>query len=102
MKTTGMLLVLLTVLALTACQSGWVRLDGSKPTASELEKARNVCKVDEKLAALEEIRSADNAATPEVTSNQARMLRIENYELERTRVQRGIDDCMQAEGMRAS
>ena len=102
MITMRKLLVLATLMTLTACQSGWVRLDGSRPTDGELEKARKACQVDEKLAALEEFRTADNTSSPDITSNQARMLRIENYELERARLQREIDDCMQAEGLRSS
>jgi hypothetical protein len=40
--------------------------------------------------------SVDGAAN----SNEARMLRIENYDAERARVDREIDACMQDAGLR--
>ena len=89
--------VLLGIATLAACQPGWVRLDGSQPGGDELARARANCKVDEKLAALESFgASVDGAAN----SNEARMLRIESYDVERARVYREIDACMQQEGLR--
>jgi hypothetical protein len=97
MKAERYLSVLLCISTLTACQSGWVRLDGSQPGGDELARARANCKVDEKLAALESFgASVDGAAN----SNEARMLRIENYDAERARVDREIDACMQNAGLR--
>ena len=97
MKAERYLSVLLCISTLTACQSGWVRLDGSQPGGDELARARANCKVDEKLAALESFgASVDGAAN----SNEARMLRIENYDAARARVDREIDACMQNAGLR--
>ena len=97
MKAERYLSVLLCISTLTACQSGWVRLDGSQPGGDELARARANCKVDEKLAALESFgASVDGAAN----SNEARMLRIEGYDLESARVYREIDACMQNAGLR--
>jgi hypothetical protein len=97
MKAERYLSVLLCISTLTACQSGWVRLDGSQPGGDELARARASCKVEEKLAALESFHvNADDAAN----SNEARMLRIENYDAERARVDREIDACMQNAGLR--
>jgi len=96
MNTVQRLLLLLTVAALGACQPGWVRLDGSRPGSDELARARARCEVDEKLAAL------DNFSAPEAApanSNEARMLRIESYDVESARVYREIDTCMQREGL---
>ena len=99
MKTIQGLLLLLTLASLGACQPGWVRLDGSQPGGDELAQARARCEVDEKLAALENF--SDSSAAP-ANSNEARMLRIENYDLESARVYREIDACMQREGLRKS
>jgi hypothetical protein len=97
MKTTQGLFLLLTVAATGACQPGWVRLDGSQPGGEELTRARARCEVDEKLASLENFRSPEAAPA---NSNEARMLRIESYDLESARVYREIDACMQREGLR--
>jgi outer membrane lipopolysaccharide assembly protein LptE/RlpB len=97
MKTIRRLLLLLTVTALGACQPGWVRLDGSQPGSDEIARARARCEVDEKLAALENF--SDPEAAP-ANSNEARMLRIESYDMESARVYREIDSCMQREGLR--
>jgi len=97
MKTPQNLLLLLSVATLGACQPGWVRLDGSQPGSDELAQARDACKVDDKLAALESFSSAESAPA---NSNEARMLRIENYDVESARVYREIDACMQREGLR--
>jgi hypothetical protein len=97
MKTPQNLLLLLSVATLGACQPGWVRLDGSQPGGDELAQARDRCEVDEKLAALENFSSPDAAPA---NSNEARMLRIEGYDLESARVYREIDACMQREGLR--
>jgi hypothetical protein len=97
MKTIQGLFLLLSVAALGACQPGWVRLDGSQPGGDELARARNRCEVDEKLASLENFSAAEAAPA---SSNEARMLRIESYDLESARVYREIDACMQREGLR--
>ncbi len=97
MKTTQSLLLLLSVAALGACQPGWVRLDGSQLDGDELARARTRCEVDEKLASLENFSATE--ATP-ASSNEARMLRIESYDLESARVYREIEACMQSEGLR--
>jgi hypothetical protein len=91
------LFVLLTIASLGACQAGWVRLDGSHAGSDELARARASCEVEEKLAALESFRVS---AEDPVNSNEARMLRIENYDLESARVYREIDACMQHQGLR--
>jgi hypothetical protein len=91
------MLVLLTIVSLAACQSGWVRLDGSQPGSDELARARASCEVEEKLAALESFRTSTDA---EANSNAARMLRIESYDVESARVYREIDACMQSTGLR--
>jgi hypothetical protein len=97
MKTTQCPFLLLTVAALGACQPGWVRLDGSQPGGDELARARTRCEVDEKLASLENFSAAEDAPA---NSNEARMLRIESYDLESARVYREIAACMQREGLR--
>lgn len=97
MKTPRHLLMLLSVAALSACQPGWVRLDGSQPGGDELAQARARCEVDEKLASLENFSGPE--AVP-ANSNEARMLRIESYDLESARVYREIDTCMRLEGLR--
>lgn len=102
MKTIKLMLLLLGTTALAACQPGWVRLDGSEPGNDQLTSARTACEIDEKLAALEAFRAANNSAPAGANSNQARMLRIENYDLESARVYREIDACMQREGLRKS
>ena len=90
--------VLLALALLGACQPGWVRLDGEPAGPSELQRARAVCEVDAKLARLEA--SRDDAAAEETDdANAARMLRIENDDLEKRRVYREIEDCMRRQGL---
>ena len=84
--------------ALGACQPGWVLIDGGKLADDELQQARQICQVDEKLAALEQARSANSIAATKASSNEGRMLIIDNFEQENYASYLEIDECMRRQG----
>jgi hypothetical protein len=91
--------LLLLITAISACQSGWVGLDGKSSGSDELKQARTICAVDEKLAQLELSHSTDSAQPDAINSNEARMLRSEDIEMEKRRVYREIEICMRQQGL---
>jgi len=91
---------LLTLLSITACQPGWVRLDGSQGDRTALQQARTNCQVDEKMAALEQDRADNSVEASKAPSNEARMLQLDNFENDNYAIYQTINDCMQREGYR--
>jgi hypothetical protein len=91
---------LLMLASITACQSGWVRLDGNQVDSAALQLARRNCQVDEKMAALEQDRTNNSVAASKASSNEARMLQLDNFEDENFAIYEEINDCMQHEGYR--
>ena len=93
-------LLLITVLHLSGCQPGWVRIDGAQSESSALEAARQACQIDEKLAALEQARSANSAEAARAGSNDNRMQQLDDFEQQSFAVYEEIDACMQRRGYR--
>jgi hypothetical protein len=91
---------LLTLTSITACQPGWVRLDGNRTDSATLQQARTNCQVDEKMAALEQDRADNSVAAAKAPSNEARMLQLDNFEGDNFSIYQAINDCMQREGYR--
>lgn len=100
MNTTQRAALLLFCCLFSACQSGWVPIDGVESSASGLEQARQSCRIDEKLAALEQAKAANSIEATEAGSNEARMAKIDEFGVLRSEVYLEIDRCMQAEGYR--
>jgi hypothetical protein len=97
----GLLITILPLaIALGACQPGWVRLDGSHADADELQRAREVCQVDARLAELEKARAANAVDANKTDSNEAKMLQLDSFETENYRVYREIEACMREQGLR--
>ena len=91
---------LLTLLSITACQPGWVRLDGNQGDSAAVQQARTNCQVDEKMAALEQDRADNSVEASKAPSNEARMLQLDNFEDDNFAIYQAINDCMQREGYR--
>jgi len=91
---------LLTLASITACQPGWVRLDGNQTDSVALQQARAHCQVDEKMAALKQDRTNNSVEASKAPSNEARMLQLDNFEDDNFAIYQTINDCMQREGYR--
>ena len=99
-KTIGGSLIALALAAASGCQPGWVRLDGGNADRAELQQARAICRVDEKLAALRQARDANYDAAAGAGSSAGRMLQISTFEEENYRVYQEINACMRGQGLR--
>jgi len=91
---------LLTLASITACQPGWVRIDGDQTDSAALQQARAHCQVDEKMAALEQERADNSVEASKAPSNEARMLQLDNFEDDNFATYQEMNDCMQREGYR--
>lgn len=97
-------LPLLTVIAAStligACSSQlqWSNLDGSSPDTAELQEASKTCRIDKKLAALENADSERGSKVRKAKSDEARMLFNEDFDQVRKQVYREIDTCMSRQG----
>ena len=93
------LLQALLLTALTAgCQSGWVRPDGAAVDATRLERAREVCRIERKLAGLERAREERDQGLRQAKSNQATMQVKEDFATIERQVQAEIESCMRRQG----
>ena len=79
---------LLTLASITACQPGWVRLDGNQTDSAALQQARAHCQVD------------NNVEASKAPSNEARMLQLDNFENDNFATYQAMNDCMRREGYR--
>lgn len=102
MRTAQTVMLLPLIVVLGACQSGWVSMDGSRVTDAQLQQARQTCQVDEKLAALDQARAANSTEAAKASSNEGRMLQLDNFELESYTTYLEIDECMRREGFARS
>ena len=100
MRATLSVTILLALVSLSACQSGWVRLDGAQADNTTLEQARSTCQVDEKMSALEQARADNSVQAAKTSSNEARMQQLDSVETELFTLYQQISDCMQREGYR--
>ena len=91
---------LLTLASITACQPGWVRLDGHRTDSAALQQARTSCQVEEKLTSLDQDRADNSVEASKAPSNEARMLQLDNFESDNFAIYQAINDCMQREGYR--
>jgi hypothetical protein len=100
MKRGVLVMILPPAIMLGACQPGWVRLDGSRADADELQRAREACQIDARLAELEKARAANAVEANKTDSNEARMLQLDSFETESYRVYQQIEACMREQGLR--
>jgi hypothetical protein len=100
MRTALSATILLALVSLSACQPGWVRLDGAQADNATLEQARSTCQVDEKVSALEQARADNSVQAAKTSSNEARMQQLDSFETESFILYQQINDCMQREGYR--
>ena len=92
-------MIMLTLAVVGGCQAGWVRVDGGRADKETLEQARAICRVDEKLAALQQARDANYGEAASAGSNEGRMLQIDSFEEENYTVYQEIDNCMRRQGL---
>ena len=86
------------LIALGACQPRWAGIDGNRIADSDLETARQACRIDEKLALLEAARAANGIEAAKASSNENRMLQLDDFEQRSYAVYREIDECMRDQG----
>jgi len=93
-------ILLIAVIAISGCESKWVRLDNSPVVEDEFQEARNACRVDEKLAQLEQINAQRTDRLLDAKTNEAKMLARDDYAMESSAVYAEIDACMKQQGYR--
>lgn len=87
------------IIALAAgCQAGWVRQDGAAVEAARLEQARETCRVERKLEALERARGERDEGLRQANSNQNKMQVREDFAGIERQVLGEIDACMRQQG----
>ena len=91
---------LIALVLLTACSSQWTRLDGSPVDQTSLEQAQQACRVDEKLARLEQIDDRRAEQLAQAKDNAGKMLARENYDLEVQQINAELDSCMRGQGLK--
>jgi len=90
----------LTLPLLACAQLEWRRLDGAAVDEQALQQARQTCRIERKLTALERAREERDSDLGDAGSNQAKMtVKDEFAEVER-QVYREIDTCMSQQGYR--
>jgi hypothetical protein len=90
MKVFSLPLLLVALSLASGCQPKWLRLDGSSADEARLEKAKKTCRVDRKLAALDDMAKS--------STNEAKMLIKEDFDAVERQVYKEIDICMHGEG----
>ena len=93
-------ILVIAAIAISGCGSKWVRLDNSPVVEAEFQQARNACRVDEKLAQLEQIEAQRTESLVRAKTNEAKMLARDDYEIESRAVYAEIDACMEQQGYR--
>lgn len=79
--------------------NSWVRLD-TAAAAVDLPSAKQICRLDEKLAQLERVRQEDYAALQQARTNETKMVARDNLQLNQREIRDEIDDCMRRQGYR--
>ncbi|MCP4391407.1 MAG: hypothetical protein GY802_24150 [Gammaproteobacteria bacterium] len=102
MKSLCLYLVILGLTLLAGCQKNldWTRLNGSSPTDEQLQYARKACRIDIKLAGLDRAEEERDVNLSKASTNQAKMLVKDEYDLVKKQVYREIDTCMSKKGLR--
>lgn len=83
---------------ISGCGSKWVRLDNRPVLQAEFQNARTVCRVDEKLAQMEQAETERNARLSSSRTNEATMLAKDDFALEKQAIYAKIDECMRQQG----
>ena len=91
---------LITMVLLTACSGQWTRLDGSSADQTSLEQAKQACRVDERLAQLEQIDDRRAEQLAQAKDNAGKMLARENYDLEAQQINAELEACMRGQGLK--
>ena len=95
-KVTRNVAIILTIM-LSGCASKWARLDGGPIVQTELQEARAICQIDEKL---EQIEVQRNIQLRRANSNEAKMLAKDDFTAEESAAYAEINACMQQLGYR--
>ena len=91
-------LLAVTLTLVSGCQPGWTSLDGSNADEAGLQKAKQACQVDSKLAAIESARQERDDDITKSSSNEGKMLIKDDFAAVERQVYREIDLCMRREG----
>ena len=94
----AVIIAVISVIFISGCESKWVRLDSRPVVQAEVQNARAVCRVDEKLAQVEQADTERSKRLSSSKTNQATMLANEDFALEKQVIYAKIDECMQQQG----
>lgn len=86
------------LLLASGCQLKWVRLDGDSVDQARLEEAKQSCRVERKLAALERAREERDDKLARSSTNEAKMLLKDDFDAVEKQVYLEIDTCMHKQG----
>ncbi len=98
MQNVAAVVVIISAIFINGCRSEWVRQDNRPVVQAEFQNARAVCRVDEKLAQIEQADTERNENLASSSSNEATMVANENFALEKQAIYAEIDECMQQQG----
>ena len=87
-------------LLITACQAGWVTLDGRRAEADALRVAGSACRLEQRLAELEAAEVERARRLREATSNAGTMLAREAFDTRTREIRAALEDCMRNQGFR--
>ena len=90
----------LAAIAISGCGSKWVQLDNNPVIEAEFQQARIACRVDEKLAQLEQMEAQRNNRLLRARTNEAKMLARDDYGIEVRAVYAEVEACMEQQGYR--
>ena len=98
MQNTVGIIVIVSLIFISGCGSKWVRLDKRPMVQAEFQNARTVCRVDEKLAQVEQADTERNESLSSSNTNEATMMANENFALEKQAIYAKIEQCMLQQG----
>lgn len=98
MQNAAVVTAIIAVMFISGCGSKWVRLDNRPVLQAEFQNARTVCRVDEKLAQMEQAETERNARLSSSRTNEATMLAKDDFALEKQAIYAKIDECMRQQG----
>lgn len=100
MKLKALAVGALTIPLLACAQLEWTRLDGADFEDTALQQARQACRIERKLDALERAREQRDSDLGDASSDQAKMRIKDEFASIERQVYREIDTCMSRQGYR--
>ena len=98
MQNAARVIAIVSVIFISGCESKWVRLDNRPIVKAQFQNARAICRIDEKLAQVEQAETERNAGLLSSRTNEATMIANEDFALKVQAIYAKIDECMQQQG----